>query len=310
MKKIKFGLIASSVLVLASCGVELSELYPQGQFESADFRENYYDVFPEELAAAELGGVYNVDETNSSYGTIADPNRDTAPLKSILDTDRKFGYEEELYNRYHADTETYINIQELSNEYFYRNALMNTKRSFSYGYFSKLTDGLVHCDGSGAHVRIQLREDGFGQIFASELIEYSTILLAFRGGTNIPWDSSTGSLYPHPSINDRFSEVAIHFSFYVANGDGHLIKYRFDTVRSVKTDDNGSNTNILYVDLASVIGANYQKLLFRAKGFSLTYELLSHPYLKPEGGPPLENYEEFEFALMLYEVMLPHSKWN
>jgi len=307
MNKGKIGLITISLLMLTACGAEVNELFDAGQFESAEFLDNYYEVFPSPLLETPVTKQFIVDESNSDYGTLFDTNIATAPIKYILDTDYALGFEEEMYDLYNAESETPLNVLEVSNQYFYKNRLMNLDRSFKYGYFSKLTDGLVHCDGSGAHVRIQLKEQGMGQIFSKELIDYSTMMLVFRGGTNIPWGTEG---YPHLDAEERTSQLAINVALYVANNDDDSYhQYLFTTTKDVKTDDNGMNTNILYINLAEVLGNDVQ-LIKRATAFSINYKLLDHPKLKPIGGSPLPGYEDKEFALMFYELMFPHSSWN
>lgn len=176
---------------------------------------------------------------------------------------------------------------------------MKTKRNFAYGAFSKLTDGLMYCDGTGPRVSMQLKEEGFGQIFKNELINYSTILMAFRGATNIPSELLPAS---------RSSTVAFNFAFYVADGNQY-IQHSFKKICVTNTDAGGANTNLLYINLQKILSTNPQALK-RAKGFSLTYELLDHPCLKPEGAPALAAYADYQYAFMFYELMLPHSKWN
>lgn len=306
MNKAKIGLVFTALISLTACGVEVNELFDAGQFESADFLENYYEVFPSALLESPLTKQYVVDETNSSYGNIFDTNKETAPIKHILDTDHEFDFEEDMYNEYNSGTAS-LNVLDISTRYFSKNRLLNIDQSFKYGYFSKLTDGLVHCDGSGSHVRIQLKEQGMGKIFSKELISYSTMLLAFRGGTNIPWGTTN---YPYLTQSERKAEVLINFSLYVADNDNDSYnQYQFTTTRDVKTDDNGMNTNILYINLKDVLDVD-ELLIKRASAFSISYELLDHPTLKPAGGSPLIGYEDYEFALMFYELMLPHSTWN
>ena len=61
------------------------------------------------------------------------------------------------------------------------------KSSFKKGYFSKLTDGLILCDGTGSLVRMQIDENGIGQVFDHELIYYRNFILSARGGTDVDY---------------------------------------------------------------------------------------------------------------------------
>ena len=77
-----------------------------------------------------------------------------------MDTDHEFDFEEDMYNEYNSGTAS-LNVLDISTRYFSKNRLPNIDQSFKYGYFSKLTDGLVHCDGSGSHVQNSTKEQGW-----------------------------------------------------------------------------------------------------------------------------------------------------
>ncbi|HOH95388.1 MAG TPA: hypothetical protein PK612_04440, partial [Bacilli bacterium] len=64
-------------------------------------------------------------------------------------------------------------------------------------------------------------------------------------------------------------------------------------------------TSIISFDLREVLGAETLK---RVNGLMISYELLEHEFLKPGG--VLDTSLNEEFALMLYEVMLPYSSWR
>lgn len=176
-------LVLLPILILSSCGTMTREIYEDGQFEDPIFGANYYTYLPATLKTATDFRTYQLDESNSKYGEITN-NTFTQSL-AAQDVIRNLPNAATIFNKLYGENST-LNDYERTDAYYEENALGKVNDSFRYGYFSKLTDGLAHCDGSGARVRIQAAEDGFGTIFNQRLTQYYSFVLALRGGTDIP----------------------------------------------------------------------------------------------------------------------------
>jgi|GEM_PF-4846431 len=294
-------LILLPILVLSSCGTMTREIYSDGQFEDPIFSANYYTYLPSSLQTATDFSTYQLNESNSKYGEIIN-NTFTQSL-AAQDVIRNLPNAATIFNKLYGDSST-LNDYEKTDAYYEQNALGKINDSFRYGYFSKLTDGLAHCDGSGARVRIQATENGFGTIFNRQLTQYYSFVLALRGGTDIPWGSSE---YPVMSDEDSQATIELTISFYIMNSDFATYKrISFTKTIETRTDDHGSNTNILQFYFNDVMGSNVGQIK-NAAGFSLNYEILEHNVLKPGG---VSQDLPYKFGLMIYEMELPSSRWN
>ena len=73
-------------------------------------------------------------------------------------------------------------------------------------------------------------------------------------------------------------------------------------IEDLRTDDN-AQTNIIQLYFEDVMSEEELPLLKRANAMSVSYELLDHEMIRPGGVDNPEN--DYEFAVMMYEVMLP-----
>lgn len=327
MKPNKLIPLFGVVSILTGCTL-VGETYEAGEFHTQDFSQNYYRNVPARFLNGDyvevvydlngkvntaqpfdnayidimLGDIYNqdvtIDETIALYGN------DTA--KKINKNDYLLPSGELSVNYFNTVSEE---LNKSGSAYWYDYARHNNlsvsagndkiKDSFKKGYFSKLTDGLIRCDGTGPLVRMQLDENGVGQVFDHELISYRNFILSARGGTNIDY---------LPSKRITTAKVEFNISFYIEksttpNSKGKKITLNY-IIDELQTDDSGTTT-VMYFNLMEVLPA---EILKRVSGMSIDYKLLSHAYLMP-GGVKDESVDG-EFALMLYEVMLPFSSWR
>lgn len=288
MKHKTLLLFSFLLLTVTSCKSDVTEVFYANQYETADFLLNYYSNYPSSLKNNISNEVtYDLDPSQYTYELITS----TTGLTAVVNEDESRGH----------------NLDMTYNAWWYYgtlNRLANIDKSFRYGYFSKLTDGLLNCDGSGAPVRVQIDENGIGQFFTKELIDYTSIILTFRGGTNTPWETLT-EVTKTTTTSIRFS-----FSFYVL--ESNLKDYKkitFNADVDTRTDDHGSITNVLQFYFDDVLHTTETfRSIKRATAMSISYELLNHDYVAPLGVDNPSN--DYEFALMLYEVMLPYSRWN
>lgn len=83
------------------------------------------------------------------------------------------------------------------------------------------------------------------------------------------------------SNEDAQATIALTLSFYVMNSDFATYKrISFTKTIETRTDDHGSNTNILQFYFSDVMGSEMEQIK-NASGFSLNYQMLEHNVLKP-----------------------------
>lgn len=331
MKANKILLLLGMVTLLTGCTL-VGETYEQGEFHTQDFSLNYYRNMPARFLSGDyIEEVYTItdqvnlaqpftnaftldamvsdvaaeditlDETIELYGN------DSAKAINKADYTLPSGELSEAY--YAAVTEA---LSKSANATWYNYAKHNNlsvsggnesvKSSFKKGYFSKLTDGLILCDGTGSLVRMQIDENGIGQVFDHELISYRNFVISARGGTDVDYSQIDGV------STVRSAKVEFNISFYIEksttpNSKGKKITLNY-VVDKLQTDDSGT-TSVMSFDLTKVLPA--ADTLKRVSGMSIDYKLLSHDYLMPGGVK--DEAVDGEFALMLYEVMLPFSSW-
>ena len=329
MKKANKVIIgAVALLTLSSCGVALKETFPGPVFQNPNFEDNYYEVFPNELKVANDKETItvNVDSPGVTYykNLIDDPDatidlmiKDAAKYGDKMNSETKtiisyylteaenYRIEKAIYDAAVADPNvpnpetapTAPNKISYTNNYYKATSLGKVDNSFRNGYFSKLTDGITFCGGNGAGARIQAKEAGFGEVFQKELIEYTTLLIAFRGGTNVDWGANG-------IARVTSAKIELNIDFYIENTD------KYDRVRlSFEAEtftDSASSTNLLHIDLGEFL-KEQPDILKRMRGVSFTYKLLEHEYLKPDG---VDAGHDEEFGLLVYEFALPYSVWN
>lgn len=320
MKKNKAALLLASVLLLSGCGVALNEIYDGPILQNPDFVDNYYtpkkafdDISPK--------AVFELDEHGETvtYIDSLSLNQD-AVIKLLMDDARLYSETmsneaRDLLNEYLQEYDKYLtDLHKYENEggvgekplqpndivygqrYFKTVSLGNTDESFRRGYFSKLTDGITMCDGRGAAIRMQINEAGIQQKFAKELTDYSSLIFALRGGTNIPWAELGGFV--------NKARVKINLDFYIYTLQAYeLVRFTFEV--DVVSDSAGS-TSLIHLNLRKLL-EDQPDLIYRMSGLGISYELLEHGEIKPDG---VDANSEYEFALMLYEFALPYSRWN
>lgn len=300
------------VFFLTGCKDAVNEVFNQGQYTDSDFLANYYSYYPEELRK----NVYSTNETiididvsDKTYSFLGGEAKEKAlipdyqeGLISKKELKEKFGIdldentvEEVLNNQLQRvswyDYSKYYNLSDSN----YGDSKIND--SFKRGYFSKMTDGLINCFGFGAIARIQTDENGFGVLFKHELVEYTSFFVSLRGATNI----DEGLTYN--------SDLEFRVSFYIeesASMQPSKVTFKMD-LNEIYTDGSG-NSNVIYFRLKDVLTQQQLPLLKRTTGFSFSFTLKEHGLLCPGGVANTDT--DYKFALMLYELMLPHSKWR
>lgn len=326
MKKINRGILLVGLLTITGCAA-VQETFDANQFHTQEFSENYYRVMPDKY---KKDGLYLETITDISESVIfASPYQNAH--NAIILNDIAKGYitmdqavelygDEQVKNINKADygnneAEYYLQLNEAlarpgnfnASWFSYaRHNNLTSKRmgesvanAFKAGIFSKLTDSLIVCNGDGPLVRMQIDEEGVGQQFKHELINYQNFVITARGGTSVNYRE-----LGLPNVTK--ARVMMELSFFIEKSTTsqalkHTIKYE---VPELNVDDN-SITTVMSMDLSLLLPKDTLK---RVSGMTIKYELLEHDYLMPGGVKDTTKSEEF--ALMLYEVMFPYSEWR
>ncbi len=316
-------------LMLTSCQSAVEEVYEVGEFHTQEFLDNYFKEFPQDLKSDKYQDnhqVFTLSPSDFSQGRVYEKAYNDAIMKDLnhglISFDQLIDYfgDDDVKaikeSDYPSDT-AYLNAlttamgnstKTLWTDYARVNNLVDQPHAnpaiseyFKRGLFSKMTDGLLACDGSGPLVRTQIDEQGFGKKFDYELVDYEALTLSLRGGTNIPYHTMDVSRVPSAKIN-------LTVSFYIeesASNDARQVSFVFP-IDDLRTDDN-AQTNVIHLYFDEVMTTEELTLLKRTNAMSVSFELVEHDLLKPGG---IDSGEDYEFAVMMYEIMLPYSKWN
>lgn len=290
-KKKIFGLLILSVFLLSGCMQDVSELYENHAYDTGDFEQNFYSVWPEDLKT-------KVDEVNKkTFELDPDVHRVFAMNKQEDITPSLFA------DSFNSSGEQYQLIYDTPHDhegkgYGPSNNLISIEPAFARGFLSRLYDGRLRCDGrTFAQTRVQIDKNGYGTLFPKELMTYKYFALALRGGEM----ATSGGFYV---------DVNLVITFYVFNQEKAKyvpIEFLLNAM-PIKTN-HGGDTTIVGFYFEEILD-NQPDLLKRASAMSITYSLASH----------LDDYEtdhtieasegKTHFSLMLYEVLLPKSTWN
>lgn len=327
MKKNNIGFLFAALFSITGCSA-VRETFDQDQFHTNDFKLNYYHGTPSKYLVADnyretiinaTGRVTFNSPFDNAYNAIILSDVLNGDIPSIDEAIALYGDDKVKAIKledYASEVEYIFAINEslarpdnLKASYFHYAELnsMTTganfsetiKNAFKQGIFSKLTDTLIVCDGSGSLVRIQIDETGMGQTFSHELIDYRNFVISARGGTSIDYGKEG-----IPSV--RSANVRMKISFFIEKSTtSEALKYTLIYDVPEMSSDNNSLTTVMTMDLTSLLPAEALK---RVNGMTINYELLDHDYLMPGGVK--NDTTDYEFALMLYEVMFPYSVWR
>lgn len=325
MKHKRFIFLFAALFALSGCQA-VSETFDRNDFHSNDFSANYYTDIPARYINNEydekeprIADFYNDHGTFSNIYEPLIKSDINANVLSLSDAVKFYGdenaktllnegkdeslIEEALKTSPKATIIEYAKHNNLSTQ---QSKSDQVSESFRRGVFSKLTDGNVWCGGLGTKSRMQINEKGIGQVFAHELIAYRNLIISLRGGTNIDYEELR-----IPRVSS--AKINLHISFYIEKSSTHnATKYTLTIpINDLQVDNNMLTNNIslnlfsYFIDPAAGIEAMH--LLKRVSGITISFDLVEHAIIKPIGE---EKNDEHEFAVMLYEIMLPYSTWN
>ena len=266
-KRIIFASILN-VLCLTSCAVSKDNTYLRDDFNSPIFKENYYKIKEENIVNnISERKVYALDKTNDSVFETYDELKALGP-----DFDSKVYNNEVTY-----DSIIYSNM---NTTYGVENSLGKVDDSFNHGILSKLTDGLLFCDGlTYQGVRVQIDKDGFIHEYEKKLIYADYFAMSFKAGSDY-----TSSLYKKSGAT---YEIKLNISFFTEK-DGKFI----ENVCSY-------TMNTVYRDKYYLFGFALKKdMASNLKGIGVSYDLIN-----------TDEDASLDHCLYLYETMFVNSSW-
>lgn len=173
--------------------------------------------------------------------------------------------------------------------------------SFKNGYLSKLYNGQLYCDGYHSLAFVCLENNGFTNLYSKEMKEGDYFLMSFRGGSD--YVGGRG----HNQNEPRISAFDLSVDFYYRNGN----KYDYVTVKCkqtiTETDHGGEGTTIFGFRFSDV-GLDPQGI----SGIGIHYDNFEDRFSNCTGkiASEMPKTTDYQFGLLLYEVMFPNSSWN
>ena len=238
-----------SIFGLSACAIEEGNIFSRDDYNSKIFENNYYSVKEESVTSKILRSYTNeLDDTENKVFKTYDE------LKS-LDLDLEVKNEEVSY-----DTVIYSN---LNTTYGTKNCLGQYDESYNQGILSKLTDGLLFCDGKTFQgVRVQINEEGFIHEYKKAITAADYFALSFKAGSDY-----TSPLYTGSATYD----IKLKISFYEPN------YYGWDFTGYTEVTYTYTLTSVIrdkyylfgfYTDLLDIKNGDI-------KGIGISYELLN-----------------------------------
>lgn len=179
--------------------------------------------------------------------------------------------------------------------------LIKEENRFAYGVLSKLYDGKLRCDGMHqTMLRVQLNKTGYGTFFPKEFVTSESFAFALRGATSIP-DSEYSKTKPRV-ISVKINAV---FKFYIRREGTNVydqVNMEFENLE-IPSDNWGLTTYVsCLADMDLIKGAD---------AMSFEYSLID-PATQYTNWDVTDDYTvegKVHFAIMMYEVLFPFSKW-
>ena len=255
------------MLVITSCAVSKDNTYLSTDYNDPTFKNNYYTL-------KEISITDNIKKTNNIE---LDKTKDSVfesydELKQLgPDFDSKVSNDEVSY-----DTIVHSNY---NTTYGTENCLGKIDDSFNHGILSKLTDGLLFCDGvTYQGVRVQINQSGFVHEYEKKCVYADYFSMSFKAGSDF-----TSSIYTKSATY----KIKLKVKLYIED-DGKFIE------------------NICSYTMDNVIRDKYYLFGFRLtkdmaqnlKGIGVSYDLID-----------TTEDASLDQCLYLYETMFVNSTW-
>ncbi len=303
-------------LSLSSCMGDVKELYDPNAYDTSTFVGNYYNAWSSKLDASKIEQIkkYNVNNFFTTYQAFRSATPDQSEFTGkngtyLWNITKDVNYSEKAPNgvgEYFGATKS-LSFGEAG------------RSEFAYGAISKLFDGRVSCSGEKAKSRVQISESGFGSVLPLELSTYQYMAFALRAATDCDNGFGNGmdsaKRYTTIDLNVTFYTKDISTSKYIGHSfvlsNINLTTDNYD-VAGICESENGSDTQMISFYFSDVPGliidGSSSDDLKRSSAISITYTLHENLLGIPLTTDP--NATGNHYAVMLYEVMLPHATWN
>lgn len=316
MKKLSVSklIILLPTLFLTACGYGLKEIYKGIPYASANFLENYYNVWDKEIN-------YNNDKSI----TERKETRTLEDVKDFVFTRLENDDYNDSYNNFKVCEPNWANYaytydkeepdDGLRQAYGPAVSLGKIDKSFKYGVASKLFDGQMFCNGDYQNSRTQVgssnksKYSGFSVKFDKECTYSEYFMMNFK--CSIVTDENQ-------NLGFYLSDLTLNLGFYLKNNNGYTyvpVTYDIVDVPTNSGDDHflppfsGRLTSYVCFGfkLHSMDNDNLLDLT-RLAGVSFEYKLNS---VHKKSGEVFDTTpDNVHHAIMLYEMSLPHSTWH
>lgn len=305
-KRLKYLLLLPLVAIV-SCGYSTSYFVEGDKYTSANFKENYYKHWDDELKKSTKFDPLDVTDKAYIYDYGYSPSA-ALPEFGIIDPN-------------------YFDSEPLVEEYGKEFKMGAVNDSFRYGYQSKLFDGQMVCGGQNGmdgkdgrpdyrhqKGRVQTSESGFSIRFSKESNELHYFAMQLKASTDNTREYYTigGNEYKRQPDNALYhdSSIELKITLFLKNNI-EIIGYPFlvDIDFDGKTTNDGSHYTFVAFDLTKYKTETFS--FTRLVGVSIEYEVLSDAlidYNKNEKGVTDISYDDY--ALFLYEMFFPYTSWN
>jgi hypothetical protein len=296
-------LLALSALTLSGCKEDAQEVYDANAYDTGDFVQNYYT------------GKHDISVTTPSVSE-----------KTLANDDFYCGFQENDFNQggyTHKGVKTMVpelmkddqgnaltstldwtpanlaNDEDFVGKAFGRTlCLAKIDSAFTTGILSKLYNGQMYCDLWYAKARVQIDKDGYDAFFPKRVKSADQFLFSVRGAT----DLASG-------VTDRIITVDMKASFFFDKGDGSYQQLDFLLPKVGMTcDAGGESTSFVGFSLGKLLPNGYS--VSKIVGMGLSFSNLADSADGDKLSITADDGAANHFALMLYEVMLPHSTWD
>lgn len=290
------------LLALTSCGFGLNELVFGDAYNSIYWNENYYRVWDDKI---DVHGDNKITEVVSRNISRDDD------LLFYSYTDNAFRICEP-----HSDEYSYsLNSKSDPHSYGAKHNMSSIDELFKYNVTSKLFDGRLFCGGEFEKARVQIApvnnigdepnlKDGFGRLFKKELRTADYFAINFKCSVDYKTDKSL-------VLPAHKCSIKLKLSFFLKNETGYTQSIANITLNKVdsthdyrapcNTGDADRESDYMFIGfkLKSSESDSYLDIT-RCVGFSFQYELIEDEYV---------SAHNLGHAILLYEVLFPHSTW-
>jgi hypothetical protein len=263
MKKNKIFFFTIGLLTLTSCGQQVSLVYDRLTYHTGIFADNMYE--------------------DTYLSNVLKPLIDNTITYDIAQEDVVVGVASLNSDDLVLEDSTTLNDDNFAKNY----QLSLTLPSLSYGFESKLFDGILYCTDAIrlSKSRLQLTSSGMGHPFPSKLQTYDYTGVFMKAGA----DTNAGAA--------KITDLNTILTYYVMDEDQTLTAHRFVyPVSNLRQSDFPQFYGFYFEDAAM-----NATTLQGAFAFSFEYEIINEDAL---------NSPTDLTGIFFYELLLPKATWR